>query len=267
MGLSALPPAPPTAANPFTLSSTSTSTPAPASATYPPPSNPPQNSKDRTIRLPPSATILPFSEPHLDAFRRLLTTLIPIRYPKSFYAKLLSNPDGLWISKVAFWDSRKSEMTPQGSGSAQMVGLVCARLEPAGDLEGAGRNDYKLGANTVEDNTAGEDTTGTSSPPGTDLYDIYISQIAVLAPYRSQSLGTALLEASVSEAEVVLGRLATCNPKGKRIRRVYAHAREVDEDVLQWYRGRGFEMGEVVPSYYSRLRPSGARVVWRAAGG
>ena len=48
---------------------------------------------------------------------------------------------------------------------------------------------------------------------------------------------------------------------------VYAHVWEASLEALEWYVGRGFEVREgVVGGYYRRLRPQGARVVWRGVG-
>lgn len=42
---------------------------------------------------------------------------------------------------------------------------------------------------------------------------------------------------------------------------------EANEEALDWYGKRGFEVGgEVVQGYYRKLRPSGARVVSRKVG-
>ncbi len=42
---------------------------------------------------------------------------------------------------------------------------------------------------------------------------------------------------------------------------------EANEEALEWYTRRGFEVGEqLVEAYYRKLRPSGARVVRRRVG-
>lgn len=48
---------------------------------------------------------------------------------------------------------------------------------------------------------------------------------------------------------------------------VYAHVWEANEEALEWYRRRGFVVGERVEGYYRRLKPQGARVVRRRVGG
>lgn len=48
------------------------------------------------------------------------------------------------------------------------------------------------------------------------------------------------------------------------MKEIYAHVWEANEEALEWYLKRGFEVGgEVVEGYYRKLRPSGARVVMR----
>lgn len=51
------------------------------------------------------------------------------------------------------------------------------------------------------------------------------------------------------------------------VKEIYAHVWEANEEALEWYVKRGFEVGEeVVEGYYRKLRPSGARVVRRRVG-
>lgn len=47
---------------------------------------------------------------------------------------------------------------------------------------------------------------------------------------------------------------------------VYAHVWEANEEALEWYVRRGFEVQGVVEGYYTKLRPGGARVVRRRVG-
>lgn len=68
-------------------------------------------------------------------------------------------------------------------------------------------------------------------------------------------IGTALLEAVVRVAVRRYGVVA-----------VYAHVWEANAEALEWYRKRGFEVGELEVGYYRRLKPAGARVVRRRVG-
>ena len=51
------------------------------------------------------------------------------------------------------------------------------------------------------------------------------------------------------------------------MKEIYAHVWEANEEALEWYIKRGFEVeGEMVEGYYTKLRPSGARIVRRLVG-
>jgi ribosomal protein S18 acetylase RimI-like enzyme len=117
------------------------------------------------------------------------------------------------------------------------VGGTCARLEPCPDAAAAS--------------------------PSADSYDLYISQLAVLSAYRRYGLATALLDNTLEAAQRVVQRLPTASPGGSRLRCVYAHVWEQNEDALEWYVSRGFVLEEIVQGYYRRLKPGGARVVRR----
>ena len=83
---------------------------------------------------------------------------------------------------------------------------------------------------------------------------LYIQTLTLLSPYRRLGIATALLDAVIAAAI-----------KEHGITAVYAHVWEANEEALGWYVRRGFEVvGAVVTGYYRRLRPDGARVVWRA---
>ena len=47
---------------------------------------------------------------------------------------------------------------------------------------------------------------------------------------------------------------------------MYAHVWEANVDAVEWYRKKGFQVGELVEGYYRKLRPGGARVVWKEVG-
>ena len=92
-------------------------------------------------------------------------------------------------------------------------------------------------------------------------HNLYIQTLAVLAPYRSLGIATALLDAVVSTA------LTHYACRDVNVKEIYAHVWEANEEALEWYVKRGFEVGEeVVEGYYRKLRPSGARVVRRKVG-
>ena len=74
-------------------------------------------------------------------------------------------------------------------------------------------------------------------------------------------IATALLDAIVSTA------LIHYPPQNINVKEVYAHVWEANEEALEWYIRRGFDVAEeVVEGYYRKLKPSGARVVRRRVG-
>ncbi|KAM0800071.1 hypothetical protein BDR22DRAFT_795639, partial [Usnea florida] len=87
-------------------------------------------------------------------------------------------------------------------------------------------------------------------------HDLYIQTLAILAPYRHLGIATALLDAIICTALTHYPR-ENINVKG-----IYAHVWEANEEALEWYKKRGFEIGEeLVEGYYRKLRPSGAKIV------
>ena len=122
---------------------------------------------------------------------------------------------------------------------------------------------------------------------------IYVQTLAVQAPYRSLGIATHLLDEVVrcattgaiqdNEQDDEHGEdtpAASSNMKTRRrditktavidgqsdVTEIYAHVWEKNEDALEWYRGRGFEIGDRIEGYYRRLRPSGAVLVRRMVG-
>lgn len=84
---------------------------------------------------------------------------------------------------------------------------------------------------------------------------LYISTISLLAPYRSHGIASHLLQNIVAKASSVHG-----------IRSVTAHVWEANEDGLEWYEKRGFEIIGKEEKYYNKLRPSGAVLVRKWVG-
>ncbi|KAJ4356285.1 uncharacterized protein N0V89_004316 [Didymosphaeria variabile] len=80
--------------------------------------------------------------------------------------------------------------------------------------------------------------------------NLYISTISLLAPYRSHGVATHLLQRIVAKAVEVHG-----------VRCVTAHVWEANEDGLEWYKKRGFEIIGKEDAYYHKLKPQGAFLV------
>ncbi|KAF2636406.1 hypothetical protein P280DRAFT_472962 [Massarina eburnea CBS 473.64] len=84
---------------------------------------------------------------------------------------------------------------------------------------------------------------------------LYISTISLLAPYRSHGIASHLLYNIVTKAA-----------KEHGVTRVTAHVWEANEDGLEWYAKRGFEVVGKEDSYYSKLKPAGAVLVLKPIG-
>lgn len=79
---------------------------------------------------------------------------------------------------------------------------------------------------------------------------LYISTIGVLAPYREHGIAVHLLQAVVKKAVQEHG--VTC---------VTAHVWEANEEGLEWYKKRNFDILGKEETYYRKLKPQGAYLV------
>lgn len=84
---------------------------------------------------------------------------------------------------------------------------------------------------------------------------LYISTIGILAPYRSHGIAMHLLQAVVRKAVEL-----------HSVRSITAHVWEANEEGLEWYKKRNFEVLEKEEGYYRKLRPQGAHLVRRWIG-
>ena len=80
---------------------------------------------------------------------------------------------------------------------------------------------------------------------------IYVQALGILAPFRGLGLAGELLKAV---------RTTGCSTYPK-VRSIYAHVWERNEDALAWYDKRNFKRIMLQPQYYRRLKPSGAWIV------
>ncbi len=172
----------------------------------------------------PSITITSIQQDHLPALKRLTSTLLPIKYPDTFYTDAISDPCAATISRIALYTPPNSfPSTP-----AIPIGWIRCSLESYPEA--------------------------TSPPQDTrPIYNqIYIKALCLLAPYRNIGVAAALLENILLEKEV----LRQC-----KVQFIFAHVWESNEEAIQWYEKRGFERDVLVEGYYRRLRPGGAWVV------
>ena len=214
----------------------------------------PDHSPQRS--LPTELSITPITASTLPAYRRLITLLLPIRYQDKFYKDSIANPSPSSLALCALWheqarpgkrksdslSSKISSCTSETSESeAKVIGGIQCRLE------------------AVPSPPPTNPTT--PQPSHQQPHDLYIQTLAILAPYRHLGIATALLDAIICTALTHYPR-QHINVTG-----IYAHVWEANEEALEWYGKRGFEVGEeVVEGCYRKLRPSGAKVVRRRVG-
>ncbi|EUC35616.1 hypothetical protein COCCADRAFT_24430 [Bipolaris zeicola 26-R-13] len=79
---------------------------------------------------------------------------------------------------------------------------------------------------------------------------LYISTLGVLAPYRSHGIAMHLLQAIVKKAVDL-----------HSVRSVTAHVWEANEEGMEWYKKRSFDIVGKEEGYYRKLRPQGALLV------
>jgi ribosomal protein S18 acetylase RimI-like enzyme len=79
---------------------------------------------------------------------------------------------------------------------------------------------------------------------------LYISTIGILSPYRSHGIAMHLLQSVVRKAVEL-----------HSVRSVTAHVWEANEEGLEWYKKRSFDVLEKEEAYYRKLRPQGAHLV------
>lgn len=153
------------------------------------------------------------TEELLPAYKRLNALTLPVAYPESFYKETMIEPN-LSITLVALWYSSPTQTSSTGStpDAPRLVGAVRCRLLPSSQL--------------------------------------YISTIAVLAPYRSHGIAMHLLQAVVKKAVEL-----------HSVRSITAHVWEANDEGLEWYKKRNFEVLEKEEAYYRKLKPQGAFLV------
>ena len=208
-------------------------------------------------QLPADLSITHVTASTLPAYRRLITLLLPIRYTDQFYKESIANTTPSSLALCAIWhetprpgkrklDSLNDELPSSATAvGAKVIGGIQCRLEP-----------IPCPPPTISTTTSPTNST-VPQPPYQQPHNLYIQTLAVLSPYRHLGIATALLDAIICIALTHYPRQNT------NVKEIYAHVWEANEEALEWYIRRGFEVGEVVEGYYRKLRPSGARIVRR----
>ncbi|CAF9912404.1 MAG: hypothetical protein HETSPECPRED_000930 [Heterodermia speciosa] len=190
--------------------------------------------KQKKRSLPSNVHTEPITASTLASYRRLITLLLPIRYPDRFYKDSVADITDSSLARVAIWqetDAHKSSHISEipafhgnhTTSEKKVAGGIQCRLEDV-----------------------------PSSPAGES--QLYIQTVGVLAPYRQLGIATYLLEDIIS----------TIIDHYENVTSVYAHVWEANTDALEWYNQRGFSIEkEILEGYYRRLKPTGARIVRR----
>jgi ribosomal protein S18 acetylase RimI-like enzyme len=173
--------------------------------------------------LPPNVELAPLTNEYLDAFKRLNALTLPIPYPESFYKETMTEPHHS-ITLVALWHSNPDISVGQdASRFDQQVSKEQEKEVTKPRLIGAIRCRLL---------------------PSSQLY---ISTIGILSPYRTHGIAMHLLQAVVKKAVAEHG-----------VRCVTAHVWEANEEGLEWYKKRNFEILGMEEGYYRKLKPQGA---------
>ncbi|KAK3900534.1 hypothetical protein C8A05DRAFT_35818, partial [Staphylotrichum tortipilum] len=199
--------------------------------------------------MPSGASIVPLTEHHIPALRRINSLLLPVPYPDSFYAKALDPLASGLFSRAILWQDSDAD-TPKVIG-----GLIC-RLEPNPFLDVDGRP-------LPNPAPPAHPPTQSTVPPNTPYHAIYIQSLALLSPYRSLGLAAAALEHIIASALLLPAAGSNIDA-----RTIYAHVWTENGEGLKWYESRGFarEGAAPVQGYYFKLRPDTAWVVRRHIG-
>lgn len=221
----------------------------------------------------PHISIETVSTAHIPSLTRITGLLLPIRYPNSFYTAIITDPVVASLSRVAIYHDHPVAAAPASTSNPPGTNLTTS----------AGRN---IGADKVIGGircrlehlpqTASEllRTSQLRGNPAQEPTNLYIQTLHLLSPYRGNGVATSLLNSLLfdvssghdsksksSEGDGV-GYQVSGLAKHYNIRFVTAHVHEANEEALEWYIARGFQVQEgVIENYYRRLRPTGARVV------
>ncbi|KAL1384327.1 hypothetical protein HDK64DRAFT_31303 [Phyllosticta capitalensis] len=205
--------------------------------------------KSRLRPLPPNVDITHLDASTLHSFRRLNSLLLEIPYPPKFYDETLSDPVVHSLSLAAFWrDNVSASPATTTTRTAApprkpilIAGIRCRVLTPSSLPLPSANGDGSAGGSTTLSSSRGP--------------ILYIATLATLSPYRALGLATHLL-----------ARVTGTAAREHGVQAVVAHVWERNEEGLDWYKARGFEVLGKEEEYYRKLRPMGAWVVRRRVG-
>lgn len=196
----------------------------------------------------PSATIVPVTDAHIPALRRINALLLPVNYTEGFYTAILDPAQsGLFSRAILFRDAGGAD-DPAAFPAPKVVGGLVCRLEPSPFEPATGAYSLDLARRAR----------GRVSPPHSRV--LYVQSLGVLAPYRGLGLAAAAVEGIF---EAVRAVTADAWGNGLNIGWIYAHVWTENHEALEWYTRRGFERDARIENYYFKLQPASAWVMKR----
>ena len=220
---------------------------------------------------PQNVSIDPITPATVSSFRHIIALLLPIRYPDKFFAESTANVTPSSLARVALWHERsgpakrkRGEDIQNETGDSSFPDVLPTDRHSlvstlANDVTDTVVGGIQCRLEQLPCHPSSDATTkNTSSSTENPKKYCYIQTLALLSPYRSRGIGVALIEAIIT---------TLCTEKEYHgTASIYAHVWEANEEALEWYVKRGFQVGGIVPGYYRRLKPAGARIVWRDLG-
>ncbi|KAL8900635.1 MAG: hypothetical protein Q9207_005606 [Kuettlingeria erythrocarpa] len=212
-------------------------------------------------RVPKNFSTEPITATTVPSFRRIISLLLPIRYPDKFFAESVADVTPSSLARVALWHDRSRPAKRKHEDHVKDTGSPSISPNSADStVSGAAPGTVVGGIQCRHEQLPTHPSLLISSqqpeqPTKETKGYCYIQTLAILSPYRSKGIATALLDAVITTLCV--------EEVYKRVVSIYAHVWEANEEALEWYVRRGFQVGDVVQGYYRRLKPAGARIVWR----
>lgn len=200
-----------------------------------------------------------------------------MRYPNSFYTAIITDPIVASLSRVAIYHDHPVAAAPALTSNPSGINLTTSagRNTGADKIIGGIRCRLERLPQTASELLRTTQSHGNPAQGPTNLpTNLYIQTLHLLSPYRGNGVAASLLNSLLfavppgrhstsksSEGDNV-GYQVSGLVKHYNIRFVTAHVHEANEEALEWYIARGFQVQEgVIENYYRRLRPTGARVV------
>ncbi|KAI9933818.1 hypothetical protein ASPWEDRAFT_35741 [Aspergillus wentii DTO 134E9] len=199
----------------------------------------------------PHVTIETVSTAHIPSLTRITGLLLPIRYPNSFYTATITDPVIASVSRVAIYHDHPVAAAPASSSSPSALGRNTGTDKVIGGIRCRLERFPQVTSELLKSQNQKEPT------------NLYIQTLHLLSPYRGTGVAASLFNSLIfASSDSKSGYRVSDLVKHYNIRTVTAHVHEANEEGLNWYLARGFQLEDgVVENYYRRLKPSGAKIV------